>query len=112
IQNDILLPTFVTERYVGSARLIVEGDEVNQSHNESKLVRPERFRSTEDILRSLQPSLEQMWLAAWDVLEREAPDAVRMAAHEARELLSQTLDYLAPKNVFTKEELEQKGSNG
>jgi len=63
-------------------------------------------------LARVAPYLPDKVTGAWATLNSNNPDRVAQASHSIREVLTQTLDLLAPDEVFTEDERRQHGAEG
>ena len=120
VKVSVALPTQSVASLVGTTRSIVEAEIGIHAEKESMqlaqirpLVYSRRYQVTksrlEIYLEPLGPRFVNKWRGAWQTFYSDSQDRHSQATHSGRELLMQVLDYLAPDNVFTAEELALHG---
>jgi DNA-binding MarR family transcriptional regulator len=116
----LVIPTTATASLVSSTRGIIESHSFSQSEEKSVLSEPTRVRIYSEQYIDISAKLEgylsplvnkrfvRKWHGAWQtLLSQQSDDRYSQVAHSGRELLMQLLEYLAPENQFTKEELDK-----
>lgn len=120
LELSLTIPTTAAASLVGSTRCIVESEIVSQTEekpdtsNVAKThVYSERYvvitPKLEAYLKPLGQRFVDKWEGAWQTLYSGSRDRHSQATHSGRELLMQVLAYLAPDNVFTKEDCIRHG---
>ena len=110
------LPTQSVASLIGTTRSIVEAEfgipaviepgELVQSKPPVYSRQYQVAKSTVEIyLEPLGQRFVNKWQGAWQTFHSESKDRHSQATHSGRELLMQLLDYLAPDDVFTAEDL-------
>ncbi len=123
VDRTLVIPTTTTAQLVGTARLLIEGeggassikDEPStraQLAERAHLVYGERMLTVElaKRLSAIAERFGRQWEGSWHELYTSGPNRHQLAAHSARELLHQLLEYLAPNNTFTPEEIKKFGN--
>ena len=115
LELSVSLPTVAAASLIGTTRSIVESEilvprEMTISQLEETNVQiplrryPAATLKVEVYLQPLGQYFINIWEGAWQTLHSGNKDRHRQATHSGRELLMQVLAYLAPDNVFTKED--------
>ena len=115
LKLSVSLPTVAAASLVGTTRSIVESEilvprettisRLEETNFQASLRRyPAATPKVEVYLQPLGQYFVNIWEGAWQTLHSGNKDRHRQATHSGRELLMQVLAYLAPDNVFTKED--------
>jgi|GEM_PF-7070979 len=116
LKLSVSLPTQSVASLVGTTRSIVEseigipGEVATIRLGEVRPpIYPRRYQVAtsrlEIYLEPLGRRFVNKWEGAWQTFHSESKDRHSQATHSGRELLMQVLEFLAPDNVFTKEDL-------
>lgn len=118
----LAIPTTGTASLVGSTRRFVESEiQILPAEETENLYVARTYEYSESYI-ALTPKLEaylkplgqrfiDKWEGAWQTLYSGNKDRQSQATHSGRELLMQVLAYLAPDNVFSKEDCAKYGVN-
>jgi DNA-binding MarR family transcriptional regulator len=120
LELSLAIPTTAAASLVGSTRRIVESETISPQEEEpanfytaSTYIYSERYvvltPKLEAYLKPLGQRFIDKWEGAWQTLYSGNKDSQSQATHSGRELLMQVLAYLAPDNVFTKEDCRRYG---
>jgi hypothetical protein len=115
LELNLVIPTTATSLLVGSARSIIEAqtidlpeDQSPQSERTRVIVYSEKnvelMSTVVEYLKPLGEHFVNKWEGAWQTLFSNSKDRQSQALHSGRELLMQLLEYLAPNELFTKED--------
>jgi DNA-binding MarR family transcriptional regulator len=120
LELSLAIPTTAAASLVGSTRFIVESETVFQAEREPATSFRARTHGNSESYVELTPKLEaylkplgqrfiDKWEGAWQTLYSGNKDCHSQATHSGRELLMQVLAYLAPDDVFSKEDCIKHG---
>jgi len=119
LELSLTIPTTAAASLVGSTRRIVESEIVSSPEEPMNLYATrtstylEKYgvltTRLEAYLKPLGQRFINKWEGAWQVLYSGSKDRHSQATHSGRELLMQVLAYLAPDDVFTKEDCRRHG---
>lgn len=114
VERDMMVPTLASASFVGAVRMMTDEEYAENYVSSGMAFSSEGYRlaATDAVLGRVGARFVTMWQGGWHVLESDAPDAVRMAAHQGRELLNQLLAHFAPDSCFMADEIEQHGHDG
>ena len=102
--KELRLSSLAAESYVHAELEIFSETPLDQD--------PSIFANYEDILSQLPPRFSDMWYGMLRALGEENPDYVRQFAHSSREFLNQFLEFMAPRNIFSQDEVQRNGHEG
>ncbi|HYT42237.1 MAG TPA: hypothetical protein VEP90_07815, partial [Methylomirabilota bacterium] len=113
----LAMPTTAAASLIGSTRSIIESQTISPQEEHTSLyasrtnIYSERYvvltPKLEAYLKPLGQRFIDKWEGAWQVLSSGSKDRHSQATHSGRELLMQVLAYLAPDDVFTKEDCKK-----
>jgi len=119
LELSLTIPTKAAASLIGSTRRIVESEIISlpeepmnffaartSTYSERYVVLTPKL---EAYLKPLGQRFINKWEGAWQVLYSGSKDRHSQATHSGRELLMQVLAYLAPDDVFTKEDCRRHG---
>jgi DNA-binding MarR family transcriptional regulator len=120
LELSLAIPTTAAASLVGSTRYIVESETITPTaeapanlYTARTYIYSEKFvvltPKLEAYLKPLGQRFIDKWEGAWQTLYSGNKDRQSQATHSGRELLMQVLAYLAPDNVFTKEDCKRHG---
>ena len=120
LELSLAIPTTAAASLVGSTRRVVESETISLTEEEPANLYTARTYVYSERYVVLTPKLEaylkplgqrfiDKWEGAWQTLYSGNKDRQSQATHSGRELLMQVLAYLAPDNVFTKEDCRRHG---
>ncbi len=120
LELSLTIPTTGAASLIGSTRRFVESETLSLPEEEPVNLYVARTYTYSERYVVLTPKLEaylkplgqrfvDKWEGAWHTLYSQSKDRHSQATHSGRELLIQVLAYLAPDNVFTKEDCRKHG---
>lgn len=120
LELSLTIPTTGAASLIGSTRCFVESETLSLLEEEPVNLYVARTYTYSERYVVLTPKLEaylkplgqrfvDKWEGAWQTLYSQSKDRHSQATHSGRELLMQVLAFLAPDNVFTKEDCRKHG---
>ena len=108
--GEIYLPSRVTASYLETTASLANLDK--QDGYEFSSSPQDNIEEIRTAFKSLGPRFLSMWDGAMETARSDNPDRLRQAAHSGRELINQSLAFLAPDDSFSQEAIDQFGNDG